>query len=643
MRSKDESIEALQAVSSPTRVSILELLEKGPLRYNDLMKKLGLDQRTDAGKFSFHIKKLIKSGLIEVDAEEKKYKLTDRGEFILRKVYEIRSRSSSTEEMPLVRTSKLKFEAFNPRKIVESLVREAGMDEEEADKIALEVSEKIRRLKPKYLTAPLIRELVISTLMEEGEEKIRHKITRLGLPVYDVREYILKNVGGDVPIYEAGKEVLREYALLEALPRKIGDMHMSGLIKIKSLENWPIRPLEISYVFDEIYELGPVIPNSSVKIKKLNEHLNEYIINEFIFLLSKEVEKFQTIVVRNSSSIGVSDLVRSIIFPLQNGSGINIVLNYSEIDKETLLRFFDEFSLLSKMMLVNNLRISIFNVNSREELNFTLNQAIKLSSLGYQIEVSKEASIPLYENILLPNDKNSTISGTTVLGEVEVDVKAVWDASKGKESLFFDKLRSAISCAAEALKIKSDLINNRIKDGFLPILSSPTKLRGTFLNKDLMLGSVLFRGLREVATEASGENRGEKGFIGTLEKITNSIKASISRNCDDHFKLIPIPLVNEWIESNNEGSIVGFNFVSSSLDIETLKEDLNLQNKLIGTTYIGINTDNVESKLLNEISSLDVLKNIILFSKRTICGKCGEIIPLNVSICPYCGSSQHKI
>jgi len=48
------------------------------------MRKLGLNQKTDAGKFSFHIKKLMRAGLTEPNLAERKYQLTKSGTHVFR-------------------------------------------------------------------------------------------------------------------------------------------------------------------------------------------------------------------------------------------------------------------------------------------------------------------------------------------------------------------------------------------------------------------------------------------------------------------------------------------------------------------------------------------------------------------------------
>jgi ribonucleoside-triphosphate reductase len=636
-----EIIEVLQATSSPIRISILELLEKGPLRYNDLMRKLGLDQKTDAGKFSFHVKKLMRTRLIEIDEEEKKYKLTSKGESILKKIYEMQEESVESEERPLVRTSKLKFERFEARKIVESLVREAGIDEDEANEIALEVSERIGKLKIRYLTAPLIRELVINVLLERGEERIRHKITRLGLPVYDVKERILKISGGDVAFLEAGKEVLRQYSFLEVLPKKIGDMHMDETITIKFLESWSVRPLEVVHLLSEDSKWSASIPGSNVKNSKTSKTEKDFILGEFAYFISREVDGYQSILLTNDAFNYVGDLSRTVLLSLQNNQKLNLSVDFKEIGKEKLIKVLSNITNLSEFMLANGLRITISNLEKPEDIGSLTESAIKLASLGCQVKLTKQSSISLFSNvnIQIKNYNSEEIHGKLVLGEVNVNLANIWAQSKGKEALFFDKLRNILNKVSEAFKIKEKFLQERLQNGLLPILSSTGVDGKSFSDGKEVLGVITFKGLRETAKQISG-GESQRGYEGMIEKITSSLRAAVSRGSSERIKLLIAPMINDYIEIKEKSPLIGFEsgFLVSTQP-ETIREDLTLQSKLAGTTFLGVNVDYVESKLIKEVAVNEEVENVILFSRRKLCSNCGEIISAESAICPYCGAN----
>ena len=86
-----------------------------------------------------------------------------------------------------VRTSRDTIEAFDLSKIANTLIEETGASQETAFEIATEVWKELKKLNVEYLTAPMIREMVNTKLVEYGLEDLRSRYTRLGIPVYITR------------------------------------------------------------------------------------------------------------------------------------------------------------------------------------------------------------------------------------------------------------------------------------------------------------------------------------------------------------------------------------------------------------------------------------------------------------------------
>lgn len=141
-----------------------------------------------------------------------------------------------------VRSSRNIIEDFDRKKIVKSLVKETGLPDEIAEAISKEAENDIRKMNLRFVSAPLIREIVNVKLIEHGYEEARARYTRLGMPIYDVHEIIRKH--GNEP-EEAKKKMagsmIREYSLLRLLPLHVGDAHMKGEIFIHGLEYFPLK------------------------------------------------------------------------------------------------------------------------------------------------------------------------------------------------------------------------------------------------------------------------------------------------------------------------------------------------------------------------------------------------------------------
>ena len=150
-----------------------------------------------------------------------------------------------------VKTSKTILESFDTRKIIESLVKETNLDQHYSTIIAREVEKELAKMHLKHVTAPLIREIVNVKLLEHGFESARARYTRLGMPVYDVKQLIEhsnKSLMGKECNPEAihklmADQISREYALLNVLPSELADAHMSGKIHIHDLDYYSLRPM----------------------------------------------------------------------------------------------------------------------------------------------------------------------------------------------------------------------------------------------------------------------------------------------------------------------------------------------------------------------------------------------------------------
>ncbi len=150
-----------------------------------------------------------------------------------------------------VRTSRDTIENFDQTKIEKTLVVETGASEELARKIATDVHKELKKLDLEYLTAPIIREIVNTKLVEYGLETLRRKYTRLGIPVYNITNLIQNGSRDNANMIHnpetvhkyVADEALKQYALLHILPTELADAHMGGGIHIHDLEFFAGRPL----------------------------------------------------------------------------------------------------------------------------------------------------------------------------------------------------------------------------------------------------------------------------------------------------------------------------------------------------------------------------------------------------------------
>jgi len=169
--------------------------------------------------------------------------------------------------MPKVRRSDGFIVSWNREAIVKQLLTETKlakefydvrpMGQEEAEEIAVDVERKILNLRLKFISGPLIRELVNNVLLGRSKDKpeyavYRNVLTRVGAPVYDA---YLMDLGQGFKANEnanlqpnaetshkrkADWVSGEEYLLL--MPPKLADAHLAGDLHIHDLEYFGTRP-----------------------------------------------------------------------------------------------------------------------------------------------------------------------------------------------------------------------------------------------------------------------------------------------------------------------------------------------------------------------------------------------------------------
>ena len=287
-------------MASPNRIDILRILNsKGPLTYSELKSLAGFKSKKESGKFAYHLRKLLRQSLVALNKSERRYTITNLGKLVLSLARQIEERSIIESGKMYVRTSHDSIEEFNTQKIIQSLVREAGLPLELAQKITEEVENRIYKYQTTYLTGSLIRELVNSVLLEHGHEEYRHKLARVGLPIFEVQEMIsnAENVDNGVEglLFKTGQIVFAEHLLTSTLPKDIADAHLSGDLHITNLGLWSILPDTIFINVKALIEDGIDLKGKSLSVcripsvKTLNDLSSA--LSMIIALISKEASQ----------------------------------------------------------------------------------------------------------------------------------------------------------------------------------------------------------------------------------------------------------------------------------------------------------------------------------------------------------------
>jgi anaerobic ribonucleoside-triphosphate reductase len=570
------------AASAPVRLQILRLLStKGSLQYTEIMFQLKLDPVRDAGKFVYHLRSLTSAGLVSLDKKSKKYEVTELGRMIVSFARDMDEYVNVKRGKLYVRTSRLAIEEFHRNKIAKSLVVEAGVPQEIADEIAAEAEDRLVRLKTTYLTAPLIREFVNAILIEKKLEEYRHKLTRLGMPVYDVAQ-LIRNAGdnqlsADFVSRASAKSVLSEYVLLNCLPHKLSDAHLSGAIHIANLENWILKPNEV------IHDLRYFLRNSLTGIappETLEGALT--LVRQVIEIGSGEVSGEQTLEYLNTFLAPYArgrkseDATKALTYFLtslrrditsgipQSGTSITIDLGIPEflLQEEAIgpggkvdgryADFQDECHRLAEAT------VEAFRVISETRPPIQPHLLVRIRRkhlddpktrriLESAHDLAASRGVPYFE--LASDNEKSSYSATGL--RMTDDWTGHWDAdcirtgsmdtiflnlprisynSKKSDDKFLSILKDSISLSVEGFRAKKKFVGERLKQPLLPLLAGGSSSVPYFYEKNACYNLSLL-GIAE-ASEAQTGQRIEKDksavdfALRVLEESSKLVKAA---------------------------------------------------------------------------------------------------------------------
>jgi anaerobic ribonucleoside-triphosphate reductase len=582
----------LKAVSSSIRMQLLNLLlDRGPLSYTEIMNTLKLNPSRDAGRFAYHLKFLLKADLIEPDTETKKYRLTDLGHMLVDVAETIEEHAFKRRKM-MVRTSRLAMEEFDRNKIAESLVKEANVPQDLAQKIARETEGRLSEVKTKYLTAPLIREFVNAILIEKGLEEYRHKLTRLGLPIYDVTQLIksagAKSISVEAVHGAAGDKVIEEYTLLNVLPRDIADAHLSGSMHLNNLGTWILKPNEFAHDMRFFLQNGlrlnkPDLAAASgdppksldaafqmasnlLKIgatEVSGEQLLDYF-NIFLAPFAKGIEKDRLKEKLRLFCLNLNQSLTNSSVPMQASVGLELIVpkfieeaaavgpagskvgSYKDFTRESqlitslLLEVLHEESLLKPILqpsLIVKIRSEALQDKESERI---LHEAHILAA---------ERGLPYFAN-LCPTEHTYTSYAatgcrfnndwrqdweldtlrTTSIGSVLINLPRVAYESEGSTTGFYELLDEQLEMALRALEIKYQTMKQRARETLLPYLTQ--RANGEqYARMESSTRLVSFIGLNESVESLTGKGLYEDPkALNLAEEIMKYIHNSVQKS-----------------------------------------------------------------------------------------------------------------
>lgn len=676
------------AIASPTRLEILRILNaKGPLSYSDLKTLAGFKSKKESGKFAYHLRKLVKQTLISLDRGERKYNISSLGRLVLNLTRQVEEQSMLESGKFYVRTSRHTMEEFNPDKILQSLIREAGMPVELAKRITDEAEARISKFQTAYLTAPLIREIVNVLLLEHGYEEYRHKLTRLGLPVFDVTELVSKaskaKEGLCTVLWQTAKSVFSEYLLLAQLPRDVSDAHLSGDIHLSDIGFWGLMPdaffMDLSSLNINEIKLGKLST-----IQRLGSPSNiEEAMNELMILTS-----FLSLEIRSEITYG-----NFLKYIGEHAKG----KSQKEIKDEILKTFFSISSTLN--ISYNRPKVAI-NINPySSDLEADLNNSITMATLDAYKDYSDSVPLPQIglvivldrapdkeqvERIASIVNSGGCISVSTqhdlirsynglknfsssikheidnfgLINSLSLNLPRLSYESNKDETYFRAKMAMLLQLSINALTKRRKMIDEMINKGLLPLMAQNRDV----ISIDYMPAVVNLVGLNEAIMNLIDEKTKQQERKAIIEKVIGTairfidekvIKqeektgiAILQSDSAERFYSLDLEKYGKSVVISKDGknaySQVPW-IQSKDLYDEGLLSELNYLSKNLNggfSTIIDIPTkadmDLIEKTILEAIGKLDHFK---LNKKIAICKNCGAKFSIEFERCKVCKST----
>lgn len=571
---RSRGVKVLKAVSSPMRLQILNLLfDKSALSYTELMNQLKMNPSRDAGRFAYHLKFLLKADLVEADVDSKKYFLTDLGKMVLDVADRVEKKAVKPRGM-LVRTSHLTVEEFDANKIANSLIKEAKVPAELAQKAAKEAEKRLVKSKTHYLTASLIREVVNAILVEKGYEDYRHKLTRVGMPIHEVTVMIeAKENPPDctTTINKAGQTVLSEYTLLNIFPRDISDAHLSGAIHLDSLGTWILKPAEVIHDLRYFFLHGVRLDSPKQLALDPPTDLESALAMVFNVLLhaSKETNHTQTLnyfniflapFVDGNNLASIKDYIRLFIRNLNQHVDATLELDLTTpklvAEKEAIGRqgkFAGKYGDFEKeIQLVAALLIEVFAEESTTKPLLTPKLVVKINGASLQVENAKATLLKAHqaaaktgllyfanatgsnENIVfsssgvklsadLTGDWETDTLRTGCLGSATLNMPRIAIECEKDKGKYLELLKERFELAARALIIKNSTLRQFSKNA-LPFLLQKTN-RDIYFRLENCSRLINLVGFRESVEAFTGKNFNSEDSRIFAQEIVSSLTA----------------------------------------------------------------------------------------------------------------------
>ncbi len=621
-KNQDVLEKQLKTLGQKIRIDILKKLSLSsyPLPYSSLQKEV-LGSNPNAINFSFHLKALKNSVLIE--SSENGYILTTVGKQILKNIVSIEQILNDKNKTIMIRTSKYSKEPFDTNKIESYLIKEGQVEKFLAKQIAKEVEERLSKTNIEYLTAPLMREYINAILLENGQEEIRHKLTRLGTPPFEVFKHFDNNsINSEKFLSKLGSDVSEQFLLLNLLPKNLADLYLSGEVILLNLNYWSLRPLGLYVDSNSILE--QISKNNPIDFNNRNSLINQ--INLIISFFDK-VAFFKPFF---SEDIMLGNFADSFLFNFESEKESSqllsmiasqiLKLNYRYYDEKSHLSL--EFSLLNKEKegVVENSQVQLINILLDKLFNQIIHKNQNpgpLLLLDYTTFHTSKKSFDILTNHLKPDyyrnfiffDKTESnllnsslinvrnLNGSNfnrnriILDKILINLHKIAENSCQNDNTFFEYLQERLDSLFEFFEYKKELMNRRFKSS-----KQWKKITSEFFEvKD---ANWITDTLKSVS------------FIGFNEAVKSHCGIEIDRtDKSESFAYDVLEFMSKIIKEKNQQQ--GENYILTQPHYDSYLHDIYHNNQ----SELGNKSDPYSTCMIREDSKLSIKSKINLYKK----------------------------
>ena len=516
----------LTNLSSRPRIEILKKLQDQlvPVEYRELQKAIHKFSN-EKKNLSYHINVLKDAHYIVQD--QKGYLITPLGYSVVKELQKFEEGLSDNSKIK-VRTSKYTLELFDETIIEKKIIEESNLNLRDAKKVADEAKKRIRKANITYLTAPLIREFVNAILIEFHLEDTRHKLTRLGVPPYDIKQLINSQEYENPAIFETklGNAILEQNTLLNKINQKFADNLLSGQFLLTDLKNFGISPLELVISGQNIIEiLNNFYINSLEEEKTQNEdfsdekfieapfslpyiEFNHYFeqtlsMLQLFFPLGLTIIRFDEFIenfLKFYTEIDLKHLFSKIFIKLTSNwaitLGISLIANFNDINPlleiyinslSYTIKTWSQLPVLEINFPKNNIK-ELLNCTSYSKLNIQQQNILSLLA-NHQVNINQfskrgiQNGEHIFTNLGIPIQCNvlNEIKPSIIIEKISINLLSIFKESSNDETLFFSTLEKAIFSTF-------DYFDNKFKLLSKTLLKFPgwNKISHLLFNNDLL-------------------------------------------------------------------------------------------------------------------------------------------------------------